>query len=150
MTHPTSKALLIIAQQMNEQGVDFRTDVHGIEALCLQEAAYEIERLRAELAAQNWQPIETAPKDASLILMKFEKKDLYKDQVFEMFLTCIQIGHVDIVYWLEDFESLPFFVKEYDLKNDRWFSIVVGQYVNTKKRNPTHWMPLPTPPQPEK
>ena len=28
MTHPTSKALLIIAQQMNEQGVDFRTDVH--------------------------------------------------------------------------------------------------------------------------
>ena len=49
MTHPTSKALLIIAQQMNEHGVDFRTDVHGIEALCLQEAAYEIERLRESL-----------------------------------------------------------------------------------------------------
>ncbi len=49
MTQPTSKALLIIAQQMNEQGVDFRTDVHGIDALCLQEAAYEIERLRESL-----------------------------------------------------------------------------------------------------
>jgi len=49
MTQPTSKALLIIAQQMNEQGVDFRTDVHGIEALCLQKAAYEIERLRESL-----------------------------------------------------------------------------------------------------
>ena len=69
MTQPTSEALLIIAQQMNEQGVDFRTDVHGIEALCLQEAAYEIERLRAELAAQNWQPIETAPKDRTDVLL---------------------------------------------------------------------------------
>ena len=49
MTQPTSKDLLIIAQQMNEQGVDFRTDVHGIDALCLQEAAYEIERLRESL-----------------------------------------------------------------------------------------------------
>jgi len=76
MTQPTSEALLIIAQQMNEQGVDFRTDVHGIEALCLQEAANEIERLRneierlrAELAAQNWQPIETAPKDRTDVLL---------------------------------------------------------------------------------
>lgn len=49
MIRPTQKALLIIAQQMNEQGVDFRTEVHGIEALCLQEAAYEIERLRESL-----------------------------------------------------------------------------------------------------
>ena len=147
MKQPTPKALRIIAQQMSEKGVDFRTDVHGIEALCLQEAAYEIERLRAELAAQNWQPIETAPKDASLILMKFEKKDLYKDQIDVLNLYSNQIGHVDIVYWLEDFESLPFFVREYDLKNDRWFSIVVGKYVNTKKRIPTHWMPLPESPQ---
>jgi hypothetical protein len=49
MTQPTSEALRIIAQQMSEQGVDFRTDEHGIEALCLQEAAYEIERLRESL-----------------------------------------------------------------------------------------------------
>jgi len=125
------------------------------QSMCLceledrKEAANEIERLRAELAAQNWQPIETAPKDASLILMKFEKKDLYKDQIDVLNLYLNQIGDVDIVYWLEDFKSLPFFVNEYDLKNDRWFSIVVGQYVKTKKQNPTHWMPLPEPPQQE-
>ena len=49
MTQPIQETLRIIAQQMSEQNVDFRTDVHGFEALCLQKAAYEIERLRKSL-----------------------------------------------------------------------------------------------------
>ena len=41
---------------------------HNIDDTC-DEATDEITRLRAELAARDWQPIETAPKDVADVLL---------------------------------------------------------------------------------
>lgn len=69
----------------------------------------------------EWQPIETAPKDGTQILL------------FWPYIT--QEGGVTTGHWYRAGEGVP----------DRWYSPIVNGYATP----PTHWMPLPSPPSPE-
>ena len=72
----------------------------------------ELRRALAVLEAMQWQPIETAPKDYTNILV-WNDGGAHRD------------GWVSIAYW----------------NDDGWISPFGGEY------DPTHWMPLPEPPQ---
>jgi uncharacterized protein YaeQ len=65
-----------------------------------------------------WQPIETAPKDGEKILAW-------------LVTSCGSIGFVDTLYWCSDDEP------------ERWLNTHADEVYST----PTHWMPLPEPPQ---
>jgi len=91
----------------------------------------EIERLRAELAAQNWQPIETAPKDGTWILGMNSAKN------------CA------VIIWSK---NPP---KPFGKLTSGWVHPYTEGYLSefwngSCGSTATHWMPLPTPPQPEK
>jgi len=88
----------------------------------LESRLIEVERLRA---LTNWQPIETAPRDGTWILLTG--------------------GSVD---WDWDGDSKPrvvaaqFRERNADSWQFAWFDAgYYGEY-----ENPTHWMPLPEPP----
>lgn len=68
----------------------------------------------------NWEPIESAPKDGTRV-------DLWAVNVFgeaKRFAGC---------YWE---------VATYEFHHDRWIGLPEGR----KSWKPTHWMPLPKPP----
>lgn len=78
-----------------------------------------ITKLQQELAEANdamsqaqWQPIESAPKDGTIVLLCADVPWLIRMGYFE--------------------------------PDDRWYSIPQGSMENDQ---PTHWMPLPSPPQ---
>jgi hypothetical protein len=73
----------------------------------------------------NWQPIETAPKDGTALLVINGPKGGYYTESF-------QIG---IARWS----------RAYGHKSDEWLSTVCCDGVSAFE--PTHWMPLPEPPQ---
>ena len=86
----------------------------------------------------NWQPIETAPRDGSWILLLGGHPDKLHDNiefdyendqtlVFESVQSCV------VAFWNEAETSWRY--TSYD-------SGVYGLWFN-----PTHWMPLPQPPQ---
>lgn len=77
------------------------------------DAADEITRLRAELAAREWQPIKTVPKDGDdVIFLNVDRMLVLNMSPSHFWKTRTHPAHIR-------FEA-------------------------------THWMPLPTPPQPEK
>lgn len=69
----------------------------------------------------GWQPIETAPKDGTVILLMQMHRD-YTD-------STLDIGHFG---FLE--------VSDYDRSD------VYDWFTNAGMEEPTHWMPLPAPP----
>jgi hypothetical protein len=93
---------------------------------CL-EAAAEITRLRKERdearAAMAWQPIKTAPKDGTLIL-------IYDPTVRPYWPHSLS---VDVVCWDDVWEG-----------GNTWRSSGYTDYANTYPAA-THWMPLPEP-----
>ena len=69
------------------------------------------------ITLQQWQPIETAPRDGTPILgARLDCNDLY------------------VMYWMEEDETAPLY---------RW-AIIDGGVMH--KDALTHWMPLPEPP----
>lgn len=86
----------------------------------------------------DWQPIETAPKDGTEILLWSGVEDRSKDGP--------TIGH-----WATDEECAVYVgdcggecrCPEYD-HNDPWWLSWDGGF--TAEHPPTHWMPLPPPP----
>lgn len=99
--------------------VDNARDKNPYAALALTAASElgelyaEIERLRV---LTTWQPIETAPKDGSLILGVSANPE----------------GCIDIVGW--------------DSKAGGWSTGYFDREEYYILRDPTHWMPLPKPP----
>lgn len=75
----------------------------------------------------DWQPIETAPKDGTEIL------------VSRLYQTGKRKRIPEICYWHETIE---------EDKYDKKYWCVGGDYYGIKwlAPNPTHWMPLPEPP----
>lgn len=73
----------------------------------------------------EWQPIETAPKDGSPILARYEWQGEHRFMVIRR--------HREHPWWMADHDS---YIKHDDSKDThRNFGF-------------THWMPLPTPPHP--
>ena len=84
------------------------------------EQAAEIERLRAK-AESKWQPIETAPKDGTQIL----------------------VGNRHGA-WLAMYR--PIYQSGYSPQNP-WFSLMINHgHMKVVELTPTHWMPLPAAP----
>lgn len=71
----------------------------------------------------NWQPIETAPKDGTWILVNDGTGSAHPP--------------VHVVHW-----SNP----EWMGGPDTWVTMAIGPNPDTYEPNPTHWMPIPTPP----
>lgn len=95
----------------------------------------EIDRLRAELQARQWQPIETAPKDGSEILLSNGREVA---QGWWMHKESFTIEHRDL--------DGRYLGQTEDDGYTGWFDHNGGM-----QPDPTHWMPLPpAPPQGEK
>jgi hypothetical protein len=94
---------------------------HRLAEAVRSEQATEIEALRAQVSAlREWQPIATAPKDGSMVL-------LYPSGCWTEDEDCGEVG-----FWDTDFN-------EWGRAGD-----VAEDY-----DGPTHWMPLPAPPSTE-
>lgn len=74
----------------------------------------------------EWQPIETAPKDGTMILT-------YRDSA--------TVPVILSTYWFEKDEHYDGRSGWYHSQNS------VGAYLLDDWETPTHWMPLPQPPQ---
>lgn len=72
----------------------------------------EIERLERELAARQWQPIETAPKDGTACLVFCPAQQN----------VCFERQDICLVSWF----------------GERWGYFIHG---GTLRQTPTHWMP---------
>lgn len=96
------------------QGYDLGRETAATEAgLMLKQHA---DRLRALLAEREWQPIETAPKDGTEVLL-----------------------------WIDDDEESPrkgHWEPRLSLNRPHKWSVAYGWCED----KPTHWMPLPAPP----
>lgn len=92
----------------------------------------------AELKKQNeWQPIETAPKDGTIILV-FYKNELGKGRI----TRASWFGLDEIESWEDPDQSEPDWYERsevYEELEDGMISPVLGE--------PTHWMPLPKAPE---
>ena len=85
----------------------------------LQEACHDRDRYQAEVERMGWQPIETAPKDGTQVLVgRFVKECPYGKN-----------GRVRADFW--------------DAKRRGW---TVWDRFNAQYWPPTHWQPLPPPP----
>lgn len=97
----------------------------------------------------NWQPIETAPKDGTIVLIA---RRFDSDPDFE---GC-EGGVVAAGFWMKGYGDGP----DYMGHDDGWTDLQFGgefqpgrsfgnpEYMS-KGTNPTHWMPLPDPPEAE-
>jgi hypothetical protein len=77
----------------------------------------------------NWQPIETAPKDGTRVLLLNES------------------GEIEVAGYVEDFYERSEFVRKAK-DGDVYRTVLVdcGYWQTEVAVCPTHWMPLPEPP----
>lgn len=96
--------------------------------------------IRAQVAEQKspWQPIETAPKEnsAQLLLCEFSNGEDYPFNCYIGWWWGPQNGYVA-------FETAP---DECEPPNEVGGNTFSDGYFFFRKLNPTHWMPLPPPP----
>lgn len=86
---------------------------------------------KLEQAAPVWQPIETAPKDGTMVV-------LWRDipmKMGELFASWSSY----VGYWEQDGEDGDSYWVMVDIGS-------IGDAMNEPCNIPTHWMPLPTPP----
>lgn len=88
---------------------------------------YMVKYIRADLVPQ-WQPIETAPKDGTVIQGWIEVYDADE-------------GRSENPYWIP---KIRFNTTEWEHKSDAgWISL---NLLSWRERKPTYWMPLPSEP----
>lgn len=110
-------------------------DLHDLHALLLSGDFYKdydrstelMGALRRHIAAPaGWQPIATAPKDETEIIVGFD---------------CATVWIVHLAWW-----RLPDEVCEVPPEDEGWWSYVRGSVCQEKLdswRTPTHWLPMP-------
>ncbi len=106
----------------------------------------------------KWQPIETAPKDKDILVWYSHSADPYQhpdnpDKLTD-YAAWAEGGDflngegICIVHWFEGiWENTDEYGSGYWLPA-YWFAKEKDEYIRVV--NPTHWMPLPTPPETEK
>lgn len=99
----------------------------------------------------NWQPIDTAPRDGTSVLgFCVHSADAYfdGDRLTDYGARVEGLGHVEdgvhVICWEEARDESDGWEFESHQIPAGW----VSQYDEEKMANPTHWMPLPAPPQP--
>jgi hypothetical protein len=88
----------------------------------------------------EWKPIETAPRDGSWLLLKGGNHGIWRDddEVEQAPVVCAFYNGKN-EYWCDDANDMvDYEVWAYCFWDSGWRSVYV---------NPTHWMPLPEPPQ---
>jgi len=97
----------------------------------------EITRLRAELAARDWQPIETAPKDGTRIII-CSNGMVFEGKVWKFYET--EKNWIGEVIWWDSGWYMDQ-VEGWMVANcDEEYGVLLEA---------SHWMPLPPPPQRE-
>jgi len=104
------------------------------------------EYIRADLVPQ-WQPIETAPKDGTWVLVSggdaYDEFNLFKEKLDRSVSppvvnypndVLVALKRPVVAFWYADQSRWAF---------AHWDSCWYGEY-----SDPTHWMPLPAPPSP--
>ena len=100
----------------------------------------------------QWQPIQTAPKDGSKFLM-FITGIEYKKEIYDKKYKAKTIQKVLIAEYSPDSNS--FFgedcefntkINEFNFKEKDYFASAVFGYQHITDVQATHWMPLPKPP----
>lgn len=110
-----------------------RADGFGLGPVC-DEAADEIERLRAAIAAPpGWQPIETAPMDGCAVLVM---RDIWPGTALGRAEECNGHNTYVAAWW----------AKEGSDGMGRWVCYMDAVFDPTCPIAPTHWMPLPAAP----
>ena len=101
-----------------------------------------VESLRAKLAAWDWQPIETAPKDGTHILLYTPAYD-YQGARCDVRIT---YGYWDVPKHGEQIGDCGGACRcpEYDDASEPYWYSDDGGFL--EELPPTHWMPLPPPP----
>lgn len=83
------------------------------------------------MSEQQWQPIETAPKDGTEIIVGFD------------FAT---VWIVHLAFWRDGAELEAQGVGDWRSEDTGWWSYVLGSVTQEQldgSRTPTHWMPCP-------
>jgi len=83
----------------------------------------------------EWQPIETAPKDGTRILAFFPIINSYKILIVEFI-------------W-QEWYICPY-DSEFEMMGNEHLVYIYEKLEKLKNGDPTHWMPLPNPPKQEK
>ncbi len=83
----------------------------------------------------EWQPIETAPKDGTEILLCEVVK--WNQGTYDEQGKCMSIPRIDYIHHVAAYIDVEWFVAE---KGAGY------EYQAIIMENPTHWMPLPPPP----
>ena len=131
----TDQRAIEIAEQIQQKAVIFGTPDHPTRFLNLVAQSiiqqYGDERAAAArldaLEKMQWQPIETAPRDGTRVLLVTKYK-LVCEAFYSTPEKHIKGGSPPQYGWCTSYnEDDPFY--------------------NSYEENPTHWMPLPTPPQ---
>ena len=116
-----------------------------------QQKEYYLERLEEDMKSRTWQPIETAPKDGTTIIgWCVHDADPYYDPEFDGKRLTPYGSNAEGMSYVDDGVNLICWhdvIHEDEYIIPAWWCLADG-YGETAA-NPTHWMPLPEPPENE-
>lgn len=102
-------------------------------------SAREWRALAALLRGMVWQPIETAPKDGTRMLLASRGRQCRGSPEWSITIGC----------WLAEFEAEHWdYTHSGPVYRGAWtdFTVASWGYQEFTELSPTHWMPLPAPP----
>lgn len=119
-------------------------DAHSL-AIALRLARAQIRALQLQLAEKpknEWQPIETAPKDGTEIIVGWDSATVWitRSAYYDNGMAVDIEGNPFPLWETQGFSS--------QAEAEGWWS--PDNCVGTCKVEPTHWMPLPAPPMSDK
>ena len=127
-----------LVERLREQSTWLWCEDEPTEAAdAMRAAASLIERIAKERdEARKWQPIDSAPKDGTVVLLWGGRLDWYKDDLNE---DEKHLHNRPVTGW---WGRQP----DWSTENTIWRYCSYDSGIYGEYENPTHWMPIPTPP----